>query len=200
MNIKNIYYLHNNIMEIQITCQNVNLSEKRTAYLHDKIDKAIRAGGRLDLDATSITAEVRPAKVKGEDNVSVEITIFTKKAMIRAEEKAMAFETAVDLAETKLQKQLRRYKERYKARHRGEHWITDAELIEDIPTQKSNITKRQRFSNDKPIHEEEAVELMELAGHDFFLFNNVNTGRWSVAYKRHNGEYGIVEPKIGDEE
>ena len=44
--------------------------------------------------------------------------------------------------------------------------------------------------------EDEAIERMELVGHDFFIFNNADTGRFSVVYKRKDGYYGIVEPKM----
>jgi putative sigma-54 modulation protein len=37
---------------------------------------------------------------------------------------------------------------------------------------------------------------MELLGHDFFIFMNVNTDRLSVVYRRHDGDYGLLEPEV----
>jgi putative sigma-54 modulation protein len=44
--------------------------------------------------------------------------------------------------------------------------------------------------------EEEAIEQMELLGHDFFLFFNVGTGQMNLLYRRRNGNYGLIEPEL----
>ena len=33
---------------------------------------------------------------------------------------------------------------------------------------------------------------MELVGHDFYLFSDVDTGRPSVVYRRHAYDYGLI--------
>jgi putative sigma-54 modulation protein len=48
----------------------------------------------------------------------------------------------------------------------------------------------------KPITPEEAVEQMELLGHDFFLFSNAETQQANVVYRRRNGGYGLIEPEV----
>ena len=58
------------------------------------------------------------------------------------------------------------------------------------------VLRRKRFSATAPMTEEEAIERMELVGHGFFIFNNMDTGRFSVVYKRDDGYYGIIEPKL----
>jgi len=40
----------------------------------------------------------------------------------------------------------------------------------------------------------EAVEQMELLGHQFFLFVDVIDGRLSVVYRREGGDYGVLKP------
>ena len=47
------------------------------------------------------------------------------------------------------------------------------------------------------MHPAEAIERMELFGHEAFLFKNVKNGKYSVVYKRRDGTYGLVEPKDG---
>jgi putative sigma-54 modulation protein len=44
--------------------------------------------------------------------------------------------------------------------------------------------------------EEEAVEQMELLGHDFFVFYNVNLGRLNVLYRRADENYGLLDPEL----
>ena len=43
-----------------------------------------------------------------------------------------------------------------------------------------------------PMNEEEAVMQMELLGHNFFVFLNMESDTASVVYKRKNGNYGII--------
>jgi hypothetical protein len=40
---------------------------------------------------------------------------------------------------------------------------------------------------------ENAVEAMELVGHDFFLFENEETGLPSVIYRRRGYDFGLVQ-------
>ena len=46
--------------------------------------------------------------------------------------------------------------------------------------------------------ENEAIEQMALIAHeDFFIFYNVNTNSINVLYRRRDGDYGLIEPKLG---
>jgi putative sigma-54 modulation protein len=47
-----------------------------------------------------------------------------------------------------------------------------------------------------PMDEGEAIEQMELLGHDFFVFYNPNAGRINVLYRRKDGNYGLLEPEV----
>lgn len=40
---------------------------------------------------------------------------------------------------------------------------------------------------------EEAIMQMELIGHSFFVYRDTETNLISVAYKRHDGGYGLIE-------
>ncbi len=37
---------------------------------------------------------------------------------------------------------------------------------------------------------------MELLGHDFFVFYNVNTNSVNVLYRRREGGYGLIIPEL----
>ncbi len=41
--------------------------------------------------------------------------------------------------------------------------------------------------------EEEAVLQMDMLGHNFFVFENAETGETNVVYKRNDGKYGLIE-------
>jgi putative sigma-54 modulation protein len=47
-----------------------------------------------------------------------------------------------------------------------------------------------------PMHAEEAVEQMELLGHDFFIFYNAEEGKLNVIYRRKDGNYGLLQPEL----
>jgi putative sigma-54 modulation protein len=49
----------------------------------------------------------------------------------------------------------------------------------------------------KPMSPEEAVLQMEMVGHDFFVFFDAQTESVAVVYRRHDGDYGLIEPAIG---
>ncbi len=48
----------------------------------------------------------------------------------------------------------------------------------------------------KPMTVDDAVSEMELLSHDFFLFRNLDSNEYNVVYRRHDGDYGIIEPEL----
>ena len=55
------------------------------------------------------------------------------------------------------------------------------------------IVKTKQFAI-KPMTPEEAVLQLELIGHDFFVFRNVESSDVNVVYRRRDGNYGLIEP------
>jgi ribosomal subunit interface protein len=51
---------------------------------------------------------------------------------------------------------------------------------------------REKEHPAKPMSVDQALFEMELVGHDFYLFNDVDTGRASVVYRRRGYDYGII--------
>ena len=56
------------------------------------------------------------------------------------------------------------------------------------------IVRVKRFAI-KPMPAEEAVEQMDLLGHNFFIFVSQQTGAVNLVYKRNDGNYGLIEPE-----
>ena len=46
----------------------------------------------------------------------------------------------------------------------------------------------------KPLLVEEAILQMNMIGHQFFMFQNMETGDVNVVYVRKDGTYGLLEP------
>jgi putative sigma-54 modulation protein len=47
-----------------------------------------------------------------------------------------------------------------------------------------------------PMSADEAVEQMELLGHDFFVFYNAGEASVNVVYRRSDGNYGLLQPEL----
>jgi putative sigma-54 modulation protein len=54
------------------------------------------------------------------------------------------------------------------------------------------IVKTKQFAV-KPMRPEEAALQMELLGHDFFLFRNVESNNAAALYRRRDGALGLIE-------
>ena len=67
--------------------------------------------------------------------------------------------------------------------------IEDDEDEEEGP----RIVRVKQFSV-KPMSEEEAMLQLELLGHAFYVFRNVDTNEINVLYKRKDGNFGLIEP------
>jgi putative sigma-54 modulation protein len=59
---------------------------------------------------------------------------------------------------------------------------------------------REKVIELKPMSVEEALVQIDLIGHDFYMFEDSRTGLTNVVYRRKNGGYGIIKPKIEDED
>jgi putative sigma-54 modulation protein len=60
--------------------------------------------------------------------------------------------------------------------------------------QRTKIVKTKQFAV-KPMTAEEAALQLELVGHDFFVFQNDESGEVNVLYRRNDGGYGLIEPQ-----
>jgi len=100
-----------------------------------------------------------------------------------------------------VQRRIERYKGK-RNRGRGDGRSAAEVVPEEIYEEESNelgpvIARRKRFFL-VPMSEFEALEQMDLLGHElFFVFYNANTNAVNVLYKRRDGTYGLIEPEVG---
>ena len=99
----------------------------------------------------------------------------------------------VDAASDAFERRLKRFKERTRFKHKN----GIKENLELVPSQfeeeqSITVTRRKRFTI-KPMTEEEALLQMEMLGHTFFFFRNIDTDEVNVLYTRKNGSLGIIE-------
>lgn len=192
-------------MQIKIYQKNITLTDSQCDYINNKIFHLATHEHRVGDEATEGRVDVEFHDLKTSDrNIVMQITLSVPKSMIRAEVYGKTVEEALDLAVEKLDKQIERYKSRLHRRNKKGEWIPTSTLENikasssaEIPADPSplvKIMKRKVIEKGRPMHEEEAIEQMELLGHEWFAFENLDTGRFSVLYKRHEkGGYGLVE-------
>ena len=116
---------------------------------------------------------------------------------LRAEEHAAQPQAAIDLAADALASQARRHKERLYSRNRSNAAKEQAlEPLEpaDLSDEEEVLDKVARVKRLelKPMTVEEAVEQMEMLGHAFFLFQDMDAGQYSLLYRRQAGDYGLI--------
>ena len=68
------------------------------------------------------------------------------------------------------------------------------DFIEDIEESETKIVKKKKIEV-KPMSEEEAIIQMNMLGHSFFVYKDVDTNEICVLYKRQDGNYGVIETK-----
>ena len=125
----------------------------------------------------------------------VEITIYTGNIVLRAEEGADTFATAIDRAIDALERQIRKNKTRLQKRLKEEGLQVNYEAYPDIEEESYDEIKVKTFSF-KPMSVEEAILQMNLLGHDFYVFKDADNNETCVVYKRKSGGYGLIVPEL----
>ena len=140
-----------------------------------------------------VTANVL-TRVRGNAQI-VEVTIPTSKFVLRSEEENEDLYAAIDLVSDKLERQIRKNKTRLNrnVKDNVKEFNFDFD-IEDEEQSKEKIVKRKNIEM-KPMDEEEAILEMELLGHSFFVYKDMDTNNTCVLYKRKDGDYGLIETK-----
>ena len=125
----------------------------------------------------------------------VEITIYTDGTTFRAEEISDTFANAIDRAIDSLERQIRKNKTRLNrnVKDNVKEFNFDFDIKEEEDS-KERIVKRKNIET-KPMDEEEAILEMELLGHSFFVYKDMDTNNTCVLYKRKDGDYGLIETK-----
>lgn len=182
-------------MNLQILGKNdVELTEAMEEYINRKISKL----GRYLPAIGEGKVEISEGRARlPEQRITVQVTLDSRGTLIRAQEKAKDIRTAIDKISDVLTSRIERYKgKRYnkgKGASLARHWAAtetgEAEVAKRIVRTKHFLIK--------PMPEDEAIDHMELLGHDFFLFINADTSELNLLYRRKDGNYGLIEPEMG---
>ncbi len=174
-----------------------------TERLRDYADKKIQRLLRYFPQAQSIRVDLGydESARNALERATAQITLRAKRLILRSEERADDIFAALDAAVDKMQRRIERVKGRRFRRGPGREAVAEmAAALEEAEAEEAEaprIVRRKRFEL-VPMDEAEAIEQMELLGHDcFFIFFNARTSQINVLYKRRDGTYGVIEPELG---
>ena len=175
-------------MKYNIRGEKVEITEAIKSYIVEKIGKLEKYFDNFeDIEANVVI------KIRGKEQ-KMEITVPTAQFTLRSEESHSDLYAAIDLTVDKLERQIRKNKTKINSKIRKNLIQSFDVVLEDTFEEEAKVIKRKKIDM-KPMDEEEAILQMEMLGHSFFVFNNVDTECVCVLYLRKDGNYGLIETK-----
>jgi putative sigma-54 modulation protein len=182
-------------MELIIKVRNAEVSD----YLRQYVEKKIAKLDRYLPTITEARVELSTENTRRAGELQVaQVTLRADRAILRGEERSSDMFAAVDAVADTLYRQIARYKGKRQDRWRGRGEnlpLPEESLAELVEEPMGPVVRRKRFQV-LPMREEEAIEQMELLGHDFFVFHNAESGEVNVVYRRRDGGYGVLQPVL----
>jgi len=186
-------------VEIELYGRNLEVTDHLQKYVNKKVSKLDRYLPDIE-EARVDLAYVKSARSASDRQVA-QITVRGKGFILRSEERADDIMAALDAAIDKMQRRIERYKgKHYHGRGDGR---SAAEVVQPVVEEEETseltpiIARRKRFIL-TPMDENEALEHMQLLGHEsFFIFYNINGNAVNILYRRRDGSYGLIEPIVG---
>ena len=177
-------------MKLTIQARNMVI----TPAITKRIEKKTETMGRYLWPETEMQIKMRKEK---NDLRVVEITVpMGNNVILRSESSADDnLFLAIDQALAKMERQIRKHRTKLVKRLRDEPMPETPEYYEEERQEEElKIVRRKTFPV-RPMSVEDATIEMELLGHSFFVFVNIDTERTNVLYLRKDGNLGLLEPE-----
>ncbi|MBA2776987.1 MAG: ribosome-associated translation inhibitor RaiA [Chloroflexia bacterium] len=194
-------------MELQIRTNGTKLTDG----MRDFIDRRMSKLDRLAEHVIDAHLELRTEESRKGIGITIaQLTLHTGRHVLRAEERDSEAAKAIDSAIDKLITQVRKYNDKkvsrrkrggapsqlsddYAPQHLVEVPETQESTADGEPEESGFVVRTKRFAM-KPMLVDEAIDQLELVGHDFFLFRNVDEDQLNVLYRRRDGSFGLLAP------
>ncbi|MDX6231952.1 MAG: hypothetical protein QOH68_920, partial [Nocardioidaceae bacterium] len=170
---------------------------------------------KLDPKVISVDVELSKERNPRQSDLCerVELTVHSRGPVVRAEAAAPDAYSALDAAYQKLEARLRRAHDRRRVHHGNKTPVSVAMATAGLDTQADApvsrdgqdtllangdgdgarpLVIREKTHDAKPISIDQALYQMELVGHDFYLFIDVDSSLPAVVYRRHAYDYGVI--------
>ncbi len=199
-------------MELQIRSNGTKVTDGMREFIDRRMSKLDHIAHKV-VDAQLELRTEHPRT--GAPQTTAQLTLHTGRHILRAEERADEPSKAIDAAIDKLFVQVRKFNGKRQGRRRraGEHPMSEmadlreydltgvsadgsanVAVVDDEYDEDQETPLRTKRFGVKPMIVEEAIDQMELLGHDFFLFHNADEDHINVVYKRRDGAYGLLSP------
>lgn len=196
-------------MDVTVTGRHCTVSENTRDIVTERLTEAV---AKLNDRVIRMEVEFTATDPKGspDDTMRCEITMRGRGPVVRAradaEDKLLAFEKALEKLKSQLRKAADRRKDRRGLRLQDlENY--SPEVVADVPqetgpqthnihgievTGDGPLVVREKAFTTVPLTLAQALDEMELVGHDFFLYQDAASGRPSVVYRRKAYDYGVI--------
>jgi putative sigma-54 modulation protein len=191
-------------MKLVIHGKNIEITDAIREYVHQKIEKAANHYQNLTTEIDVHLSVARNPRITTKQ--TSEVTLYVNGSVIRAEESSENLYASIDLVADKIARQLRKYKEKRqtKGSNRNKEVAQSVEeqpLLGDLtgdraPELPEEVVRCKYFAM-TPMTIRDALEQLELVDHDFYMFQNAETGQLNVIYERNHGGYGVIQPRNG---
>ncbi|MBQ9359742.1 MAG: ribosome-associated translation inhibitor RaiA [Lachnospiraceae bacterium] len=175
-------------MKFVIVGKNVDVTPALRSNIEEKI-------GKLEKYFSPDT-EVHVTLSVEKERHKIEVTIPVKGSIIRSEQVSNDMYISIDLVEEIIERQLKKYKNKIIDKEQAAESFKREYIERDYQDEDEIKIVRTKQFDMKPMYPEDACVQMELLGHNFYVFNNAETGAVNVVYKRKANTYGLIEPEI----
>ena len=191
-------------MKLNVHGRNIEVTD----WIHQYVEKKIERLERYLPQAKEAKAELVYSETRAAaDRYTAQLTIWANGQILRAEESTGDIFASIDAIVDKMSRQIDRYKgRRFKNKRReAAAGAADADLAASTLPEEAEVDAEETFGDVvrtkrfvvQPMSQEEAIEQMELLGHDFFVFYSLDAKAMNVIYRRKDGNYGLLQPENG---
>lgn len=176
-------------MKVTVIAKNIELTPALKEMVEKKLNKLDRY--------FEPSVEARATLSVQKNRQIVEVTIPFNGVILRVEEYTDDMYKSIDIVQEKLERQIRKQRTKLSRRNTGNS-LRHAELAVDFKDvieeeSEAKLVKTKTFGV-KPMSVDEAMLQLELLGHTFFVYQDADTNKVNVMYKRKDGNYGLLEP------
>jgi ribosomal subunit interface protein len=201
-------------VDIVVKGRHAEIPERFRQQVAEKLAKI----EKLDPKVTSVDVELSRERNPRQSDLCerVELTVYSRGPVVRAEASAQDGYAALDAAYQKLEARLRRSHDRRRVHHGNKTPVSVAMATAGLDAGASNtlagrdsqeplladgvgdgdgtgpMVIREKTHDAKPISIDQALYEMELVGHDFYLFIDADSSLPCVVYRRHAYDYGLI--------
>ena len=174
-------------MNLNIRGEKHDITEAMKNYAEEKFERLSKYIDNQSEIVGNILFKINGPKHK------LEITIPLKNYTLRVEDEGVDFYATVDTAVDKLERQIVKNKSKLENKKTKDKVDFVFDSFEEIEEENENKIIKRKYIELKPMDEEEAILQMELLGHDFYIFKNIDSDKVAVLYKRKSNDYGLIE-------